>query len=143
MLEVSVQLVPCTCPACGIVFGMPENFVVGKQRHGGDFFCPAGHAQTYGENENSRLLKQVAQLTSKVDQEAARRREEVGRERASHEKTQHRLRGTKAALTRTKNRVAAGNCPCCDKHFADLAGHMTETHPDYVPAEEAEEKTEE
>lgn len=40
--------------------------------------------------------------------------------------------------TRTRNRIAAGVCPCCNRTFQNLADHMRTLHADYVAAEPEE-----
>lgn len=42
---------------------------------------------------------------------------------------------TKAAHTRTKNRIAKGVCPCCSRTFLDLQRHMQTKHPDFTKQE--------
>lgn len=37
----------------------------------------------------------------------------------------------KGAHQRTKNRVAKGVCPCCNRSFTNLAKHMAGQHPDF------------
>lgn len=38
----------------------------------------------------------------------------------------------RGVLTRLKNRVAAGVCPCCHRSFKQLSEHMKMKHPDYT-----------
>lgn len=45
--------------------------------------------------------------------------------------TELRRRATKGVLTRTKNRVAKGACPCCNRYFRDVHSHITSQHPEY------------
>lgn len=41
---------------------------------------------------------------------------------------------TKGVVTRTRNRIANGVCPCCDRSFTNLQRHMASKHPDYAHA---------
>ncbi|HEX9950777.1 MAG TPA: hypothetical protein VGB53_03340 [Rubricoccaceae bacterium] len=40
------------------------------------------------------------------------------------ERQKRRAAAQKGAHTRTKKRIAAGVCPCCNRTFQDLARHM-------------------
>lgn len=41
----------------------------------------------------------------------------------------------KGLLTRMKNRVGNGVCPCCNRHFKNLQGHMKTKHPEFKDSE--------
>lgn len=127
------------CISCLIIFGVPPEWDKARERDHRSFFCPNGHKQWYTgksdlEKERQRTAEAEALAASRlaqVDQERAARRAEQER----HEHTQRRLRSTKAVVTKTKKRIAAGKCPCCHERFGDLADHIASNHPGYSPAE--------
>lgn len=71
-----------SCVTCGIEFGVPDLYEKARCEHGGDFFCPNGHAQhfkrvtyevlitenTFLTEENEDLRDRVVSLTARIDQ---------------------------------------------------------------------------
>lgn len=110
------------CCNCGVQFAMTQEFHDRKWNHRWEnFYCPNGHGQHYlGKSEADRLRDRL-----KSEQENA----QFWREREASERKAHSA--TKGILTKTKNRVANGVCPCCNRTFANLARHMAGQHPDF------------
>lgn len=133
--EETIILISHVCGECGISFSMPEKFINERKEDGGTFYCPNGHPRVFREPEVKRLKKEL---------EAAERRAKLFHgyyeaEQNDHEHTRNRLRATKGVLTKTKKRVAAGVCPCCNRTFQDLSRHMAGQHPEYaMPEDHAE-----
>jgi len=121
-LKVQSQIQSVRCCECGLLFGMESGFLAGRQRDHGVFYCPSGHSQYYaGETNEERLKKQLEDERSRT---AFYRRES---------ELQKRSRAAmKGQLTKTRNRIAKGVCPCCNRHFANLHQHMNTQHPDYT-----------
>ena len=120
---VGVTLKTETCCNCGVPFAMPDYMMRRLKDEGGTFYCPNGHAQHY------------TRPTVKVLREQLESRDELlYRERSRHNHTKNRLRATKAAHTRTKNRIKKGVCPCCNRYFENLHQHMETKHPGYEEA---------
>lgn len=127
-----------TCYSCGVPFGISEELHQSLKKSGNTFYCPNGHGQIYTAKKNAeeRLKEVEAQLAQ--EREAGEWYQEVYRQAKNELKhTRSSLRATKAAHTRTKNRIAKGICPCCNRQFLNLHRHMQTQHPDYL-----EEKTE-
>lgn len=118
---IEVKLVATSCCVCGIVFGLPDFLDKQLRTKGTSFYCPNGHILGYTDPE----LKKVKQKLELYKQWYAAEQED-------HEATRRSLRATKGVLTRTKNRIAAGVCPCCKRHFENLQRHMDSKHPDYA-----------
>jgi hypothetical protein len=121
------------CCVCGVQFSMPRNMLAKRREDGKDFYCPNGHCLHFTETTVDKLKKELARAQEEVAQE--KRNTEFQRcERTRVEKS---LIGTKAALTRVKNRVGNGVCPCCQRNFGNLQQHMKTKHPEYAtePAE--------
>ena len=129
------KLVIVTC-WCGIRHAVPESLRKNQLREHNDglkptgIFCPLGHTWIPAGNSKHELLQH-----------------ELQRERASHDQQRANLRdrlerakrqtaAQKAAKTRLKNRVAAGVCPCCNRHFENLARHMTGQHPGFAKSDD-------
>jgi len=109
-------------------FGVTDDFFNRKQDNGSEFFCPNGHGQVY---KTSNLMK--------VERELKREREKLKREQIEREHAQglfeaerNSHRTTRGHVTRIKNRVSAGLCPCCNRNFVNLHRHMKGQHPDFT-----------
>jgi hypothetical protein len=103
---VYITLVHVTCCECGTVFGIVERHQAQLRESSATFYCPNGHELVYGESETERLKRDLYRA------EADRK----------YYKTQ---------LTRTKNRIAGGVCPCCNRSFENLRRHMATKHANY------------
>lgn len=116
------------CPSCGVDFALPARLLRERREKGGSFWCPNGHSLSFTDTELEKLRKRTksldAQLTSTRDQRDAARadRDAVDRSRTA-------LRGV---ITRERNRVGRGVCPCCNRTFAELGRHMQSQHPEYA-----------
>ena len=102
---------------CGIALAIPSNLnrIAHESRH--ELYCPLGHTFTYGDTYKERL-------------ERERRRHEATRDLLGAEERSHSA--TRGHLTRQKRRIAAGVCPCCHRHFVNVARHMASQHPDFA-----------
>lgn len=111
------------CITCGIEIILPRWFKAQalKERSKKPFFCPNGHSQHFiGETEAERLAK----LLDLERQESQRQRERV----AARDRS---LSAVKGQITKIKNRVGNGVCPCCNRSFTNLRRHMSTKHPAY------------
>ena len=124
--EMSVSL---SCFRCKCGFTLPDAlYHSAKASEKISFYCPYGHEQHYpkGETEEDKLRRErdllyqrVAQRDDEIKSLEARRRAAVGQ------------------VTKIKNRVGHGVCPCCNRTFENLARHMSSKHPTFT-AEAAE-----
>lgn len=116
-ISVTVKLTVVDCAHCGQIFGMTDELVARRRKDGATFWCPQGHANFYGDNENLRLQAQLDQ-------------EQAARERAERQQLAliRQLKAEQAAHTRTLKRVQAGVCPHCNRTFQNLARHMGSKH---------------
>jgi len=130
-VQFQVALVTETCAACGMVFAMPSNWQQCRLSDHTSFYCPAGHAQHYTSKSDAEVARDEAERYKQLWRESeAYAKHEYDQRRAA----ERALRATKAAHTRTKNRIKNGVCPCCNRHFENLDRHMHTKHPDYTDA---------
>ncbi|GAF84707.1 unnamed protein product [marine sediment metagenome] len=112
-----------TCCNCGIRFGLPKEFQDRLRDKGEDFYCPNGHVLHYSDTIQNKLA------------EAKRRAEylEAGLEAQCDETAKEKRRrvALRGVITRTKNRISNGVCPCCKRQFKNLHNHMKTKHPNY------------
>lgn len=123
------------CANCGVVFAVTDTFDQKRRTDGQTFYCPNGHPLTYGEND----LDQERKARKRAEQRA----NDLARDRDSLRWHLDHERKSKAAykgqLTKVKNRVKNGVCPCCNRTFVNLQRHMQSQHPGWhtEPQEEA------
>ena len=124
------------CHRCKCEMWIPDNLYAAARRSEKiSFFCPYGHEQHYpqSETEETKLRRERDRLTQRL----AEKDDEIRRQRELREGTERRLVATRGVVTRIKNRVGHGVCPCCTRTFGNLSRHMATKHPDYA-AEAAE-----
>lgn len=128
----TVRLEVMTCPACGIVYGIPEDFADALRRNGrpDHYYCPNGHDLGWSESEADRQRRRAEQAERHLrgaQDTADRWRENAERERRSA----IALRGH---LTRWRKRVANGVCPVagCHRHFPNVQAHVASEHPAWM-----------
>jgi hypothetical protein len=114
-LRYTGQLTVVTC-WCGTRHAIPEELydLQTRQKRDGDVFtpiyCPLGHKWFLGgKSRADDLEKQLVVERARHDQTLA----ELDGERKNHNRTSDGLSATKGVVTRTKNRIANGVCPCC------------------------------
>lgn len=132
VLNFDTALIAHTCGECGITWAQPERFTKQKQTDGSTFYCPNGHPRVFRETDVEKLRKEMQAQIDRKERERAWAAEARDRYRQEAEDTKRRLSAAKGQLTKTKNRIAGGVCPCCNRSFADLHRHMSTKHPDYA-----------
>ena len=120
-------LVVIECHKCGITYGLPRAKYDRCYRQGEDFYCPNGHCGIFCQTEVQKLNKMLD--NAKARAAAAERGADDWRNRAKA--ARRSLAATKGVVTRAKNRLSKGECPCCKQHFQNLHKHMEIRHPDY------------
>jgi hypothetical protein len=128
MIDQIVEVVVLeTCCNCGITFGMTQGFKNMRNEDGKSFFCPNGHSQYYTKSIATKL-KEANSALKNAKEDAKWWQEEA-------EAKAKALSSTKGQLTKVKNRIAKGVCPCCNRQFLDLNRHMDNQHPEYIKKE--------
>ena len=116
-LTYTERLIVTSC-WCGINLAVPEplhRWAKNDQRN--HIYCPLGHTFVFRDDYRTKY-------------ESANRRAQANLDLLRAEERSHTA--TRGHLTRTKKRVAAGVCPCCNRTFQNLARHMKGQHPEYV-----------
>lgn len=131
--QVSVQIDAVWCD-CGVPYGLSRRFIEARREDHATFYCPNGCSRWFPpgsstlekkaaklEEEKQRLERQL-ELTTKD-----RERQRNGRLLAERQRA-----AAKGQVTKIKNRVAAGVCPCCNRTFQNLARHIAGQHPNFA-----------
>lgn len=127
-----------SCAVCGVSFGVPEGYLEARRKDGRTIWCPNGHTLGWAETEADRLRKEIASVKGKLDQTQALAdswRKDADKQYELRKATERQLSATRGVVTRIKNRVKNGVCPCCNRHFENLQRHMGTKHPDWQPEE--------
>jgi hypothetical protein len=113
----TVEIEITECAHCGIQFGAPKYWMNAARKDKRDIYCPNGHTLSFKDPQWERDLKR------------AKENERWWRDEA--ERTGRQLSATRGVVTRIKNRIANGICPCCHRQFANLQRHMAGHHPTF------------
>ncbi len=122
------ELVLIHCYKCHAAFGLNKDHYERARNTGIGFFCTNGHEQFFCDTEIKKLQRERDQLTARNDQLKA----EADYQRNRRRQTERQLSATKGVVTRTKNRISKGVCPCCNRYFANVHKHIESQHPSYT-----------
>lgn len=111
----------CATASCRVPIVMPTSVNDRLRESHGYFYCIHGHQNYYPQTSKTERLKE--QL------ETERSRADFAQRRAESEK--RKAAAARGQVTRIKNRVGKGVCPCCNRFFENLSRHMNTKHPDY------------
>lgn len=132
--EVAMEQLQCCAAQCGIVFWVPTEWARERRRDHVWFYCPNGHHQHWPQkSETEKLREQLAREKHNAEQTQARMRDDLQRERRARTVAERQLSAARGQVTKIKNRVGKGVCPCCSRTFANLQRHMQGQHPDWSP----------
>lgn len=121
------------CAQCRCDVWIPDELYDAARRgagpHGVSFYCGYGHVLYFpaGETEEAKLRRERDRLTQRL----AEKDDEIRRQRLLREGTERQLSATRGVVTRIRNRVGAGVCPCCTRTFENLQRHMSSKHPEW------------
>lgn len=128
-----IQIGPCAKCKCEV--SLPEE-LYNSARHSKEisFHCAYGHSMHFpqGLSEEEKLRRERDRLAQRV----AERDDEIRAQRERAEAAERRGAAARGQVTKIKNRVGHGVCPCCNRTFENLARHMTSQHPAFAEAAE-------
>lgn len=122
---VTTELYVTSCPTCHVVHAIPRDMERRMREKGGKAFCANGHEWWFTETANQRLEKELARERAQHDQTRAAR--DAARE--ARDQAARRAAAARGQVTKIKNRVGNGVCPCCNRTFQNLHRHMATKHP--------------
>lgn len=124
------DLVEITCcnEKCHVTFGLSSgHYQQCKADSSRTFFCSNGHGQHFSESEADKLRRE----RDRLQQQMAYKNERIDDLEKSRRDLEKSNAATRGVVTRIKNRVANGVCPCCNRTFSNLHNHMQLKHPNY------------
>jgi hypothetical protein len=130
--ETTIGAVPLwvdSCCVCGVIYAVTVDFDKARRSDRARFFCPNGHGQSYqGKTEEQKLRERLERAEQDRDRAEAGRRAATD-QAAAAERSARAYRGH---LTRLRNRIANGVCPCCNRSFANVRAHIAGQHPEWA-----------
>lgn len=117
------------CITCGVTYAVPEALIAQHRQEGGYHTCFNGHSQGWSKERSE--LEKLRRERDRLKQNIAQKDDEISYQRSEREATERRLYAAKGQVTKIKNRVGHGVCPCCTRSFGNLQRHMQSQHPDY------------
>lgn len=127
-VTLSISNTTCCEAGCGAIIIMPADEMERYRDDHTPFYCYKGHNQHFPQKSDKEKLREKLAAAEKREA-SAKKREEWAKKDLQHEKNSNRA--LKGVVTRTKNRIKNGVCPCCNRTFKNLADHMKGQHPDY------------
>lgn len=120
------------CGSCGVIHCIPTAMYESAKKEGGWWHCPNGHVRGWKDGTEKTEIANLRRERDRLNQRVAERDDEITHQRDLREGVERRLNATKGVVTRIKNRVGHGVCPCCTRTFGNLAKHMATKHADYA-----------
>ena len=127
----TVELTTTDC-WCGLPFAMPARLYKQCRDTGTTFYCPLGHKIVFKTTEADKLRRE----RNLLKQQLAEKDDAIREKRQECNVAWRTATAYKGHVTRIKNRIGKGVCPCCNRSFQNLARHMNSKHPDYSTAAE-------
>jgi hypothetical protein len=118
------------CYLCKATIWLPDGlYRSAKHSERISFWCAFGHEQHFaqGESDEQKLRRERDLLTQRL----AEKDDEIRHQCELREGAERQLTATRGVVTRIKNRIGHGVCPCCNRTFGDLSRHMATKHPTY------------
>lgn len=117
------------CWKCKAEIWLPDALYEAAKRSSNiGFYCSYGHSAIFKEGETD--LDKMRRERDRALQQIAERDDTINN-------LEHRRRAAVGQVTKIKNRVGHGVCPCCNRSFENLARHMNSKHPDFKKEEAA------
>jgi hypothetical protein len=135
LLGIDIIDVGACCRCKAPMFLPAELYHSAKRSPSISFFCAYGHSQHYpaGESEETKLRRERDRLAQRL----AEKDDRITQLREHAQAAERRAAAARGQVTKIKNRVGHGVCPCCNRTFENLARHMANQHPTFT-AEAAE-----
>ncbi len=114
---------------CSIQLAIPRSLYDYYRDQNGRFalHCPLGHKFIPGGDSPAEIEAREQRLR------AERAELDAAQQRSAKLLAMRRVSARKGLMTRMRNRLTRGTCPCCSKRFPDLRAHLAQRHPKWEP----------
>lgn len=120
------------CYRCKCKVFLPDELYHAAKRGAGSvsFYCGYGHPMVFcvGESDLDKMRRERDRLAQRV----AERDDQITHQREIAEAAERRAAAARGQVTKIKNRVGKGVCPCCNRTFENLHRHMSTQHPTFA-----------
>lgn len=127
-LELNIVFETINCYKCHAPFAVDRKAKERWRASGDTFYCPyCGSPQGFAKTKIAQLeevLERQKERTQRADDRAKWYEKRMNRE-------EYRARAFRGQVTKIKNRVSNGVCPCCNRTFQNLHEHMKKQHPEW------------
>lgn len=130
-----IRLEALKCWGCGCEFAVDEQLYANKKENSKTLFCPNGCNLSLGKSRAEKIREEMESEIARVKRDKEYLEASVKRQRERADTAERSLTATRGVVTRIKNRVGKGVCPCCNRTFADLQRHMHTKHPEFATSE--------
>jgi glycerophosphoryl diester phosphodiesterase len=133
---VMTKFVTQECNNCGVSFAVTEQFQNKRLEVRGPnnpFYCPNGHKMWYIGKSDADVQRERAE---KLEQQLASAQKRIDFNIEAKQQAERQAAAARGQVTKIKNRVGRGVCPCCNRQFENLHRHMTSKHPNFHQASE-------
>lgn len=138
-ITMPVELTQIDCGNCGGTYAINERYRQKQQDNCGTWTCPyckCGWGYS-GDTAQARAEKAAKRAQELLAQERERNSRVESNLRDSRDRAERRASAARGQITKIKNRVGHGVCPCCNRTFKQLAAHMASKHPEYAAEKNA------
>jgi len=136
VVEHTIHIIECC--NCGVDFGIGDEYMAARRKDHDWFYCPNGHPQHYPQpSTEEKKAKADAAEVERLKRLVANERQYTESERNRRLLAERQRAAAKGQVTKIKNRVGNGVCPCCNRTFVNLQRHIAGQHPDFTPAHPA------
>ena len=126
---IEIDDTPCPADNCDAMVILPSSTMKELRRNHNSFYCYRGHPMSFGHDSDIEKLKKQLEKKEELLQRQIKRTEWA---KEAEKQTEYKRRAIKGQLTKVKNRIKNGVCPCCNRSFANMAKHMANQHPNYT-----------
>ena len=124
------------CCTCKCEVWIPDDlYTAAKHSARINFYCSYGHSMVFAQGESD--LDKMRRERDRLAQQIAYKDDRIKALREDAEAASRSAAAARGQVTKIKNRVGHGVCPCCNRTFQNLHRHMTTEHPTFT-AEAAE-----
>ncbi len=124
------------CWKCKCQIWLPDElYHAAKASSSISIHCGYGHAGVFREGPTE--ADKLRQERDRLAQQIAYKDDRIKELREQAEAEARRGAAARGQVTKIKNRIGHGVCPCCNRTFENLHRHMTTQHPTFT-AEAAE-----
>jgi hypothetical protein len=124
------------CAKCGCEVSLPDALHTAAKRSSKISFCCTTATQCTSPRASRRPIGCAESVTGSLSR-SPNKDDRIQQLREGREAAERRASAARGQVTKIKNCVGHGICPCCNRTFENQSRHMASQHPTFT-AEAAE-----